>query len=35
MVVGDNKSTTTKNAGKSLAILIAMRMQRYDAGCIA
>ena len=35
MVVGDNKSTTTKNAGKSMAILIAMAMQRYDAGHIA
>ena len=28
MLVGINKSTTTKNAGKSLAILIAMRMTR-------
>jgi hypothetical protein len=35
MVVGNNESTTTKNAGESLAILIAMRMQRYDAGHIA
>jgi hypothetical protein len=26
---------TTKNAGKLLGILIAMRMQRYDAGHIA
>ena len=34
MVVGDNESTATKNAGKSMAILIAMPMQRYDAGCI-
>jgi hypothetical protein len=30
--VGNNKSTTTKNAGESLAILIAMRVRRYDAG---
>ena len=35
MVVGDNKSTATKNAGKSMAILIAMVMQRSDAGHIA
>jgi len=28
--IGDNK-----NGGKLLAILIAMRMRRYDAGCIA
>jgi hypothetical protein len=26
MLVGNNESATTKNAGKSLAILIAMRM---------
>ena len=32
MVVGDNKSTTTKNAGESMAISIAMAMQWYDAG---
>jgi hypothetical protein len=32
MVVGDNESTATKNAGKSLAISIAMAMQRYNAG---
>jgi hypothetical protein len=32
MVVGDNKSTATKNAGKLMAILIAMTMQWYDAG---
>jgi hypothetical protein len=30
-----NESTTTKNAGKLLAILIAMRVRRYDAGRIA
>jgi hypothetical protein len=33
--LGNNKSTTTKNAGKSLAILIAMRVRRYDARLIA
>ena len=32
---GDSESTATKNAGKSLAILIAMRMWRYDAGHIS
>ena len=37
MVVSDNdnESTATKNAGESLAILIAMAMQRYNAGHIA
>jgi len=35
MVVGDNESTATKNAGKLMAILIAMAMQRYNAGHIA
>ncbi len=35
MVMGNNESTTTKNAGKSLAILIAMRLRRYDAGRIS
>ncbi len=35
MVVSDNESTTTKNAGKLLAISIAMGMRRYDAGRIA
>ena len=34
MVVGDNKSTATKNAGESMAISIAMAMQWYDVGCI-
>jgi hypothetical protein len=34
MVVDDNESMTTKNAGESLAISIAMAMQRYDAGCM-
>jgi hypothetical protein len=33
--VGNNKSTTTKHACESLAILIAMRVRRYDAGRIA
>jgi hypothetical protein len=33
--MGNNKSATTKNAGKSLAISIAIRMWRYDAGRIA
>jgi hypothetical protein len=31
-LVGNNESTTTKNAGKSLAILIVMRVRLYDAG---
>ena len=35
MVVGDNKLTMTKNAGESLAILIAMAMQQYEVGRIA
>jgi hypothetical protein len=35
MVVGNNEPTATKNAGESLAIMIAMEMQRYDAGHIA
>jgi len=30
MVVGNNDSMTTKNADESLAILMAMAMQRYD-----
>ena len=30
-----NNKKTTKNAGKLLAISIAMRMQRYNAGPIA
>ena len=34
MVVGDNESTTTKNADKLLAIWIAMQMWRYDLGRI-
>ena len=35
MVVGDNKSTATKNAGELMAISIAVAMQRYGAGRIA
>ncbi len=35
MVVGNSESTTTKNAGKSMAISIAVAMPRYNAGCIA
>ncbi len=35
MVVGDNELTATKNADESLAILMAMAMQRYDARHIA
>jgi hypothetical protein len=37
MVVGNNKLMATKNAGESLAILIAIAMQQYgtlDAGRI-
>ncbi len=35
MLVGNKEKATTKNARKSLAISIAMRMQWYDAGRIA
>ena len=35
MVVRENESTATKNAGESMAISNAMAMQRYDAGRIA
>ena len=35
MVVGDNESTATKNAGKSLVSLIAMQMWWYEVGRIA
>ena len=35
MVVGDSKSTATKNAGELMAISIAMEMQRYEVGCMA
>ncbi len=34
MVVDNNESTTMKNVGESLAISIAMKMRRYDAGYI-
>ena len=34
MVVGDNKSTATKNADKLLAVLIVIAIQRYDVGHI-
>jgi hypothetical protein len=34
MLVGNNESATTTNAGESLAILIAMRMRRYYVGRI-
>jgi hypothetical protein len=34
MVKANNKYMITKNAGKSLAISIAMAMQGYDAGHI-
>ena len=33
--MGNNELTTTKHAGESLAILIAMRVRRYDTGRIA
>jgi len=33
--VGDNEIGDDKNEGKSLVILIAMVMQRYDVGHIA
>jgi hypothetical protein len=32
MVVGDNKSTATKNAGELMANSIAMAMQWYNTG---
>jgi hypothetical protein len=32
--VGNNEIGNEKNEGKSLAILIAMAMQRYDVGRI-
>jgi hypothetical protein len=34
MLVGNNELAITKNAGELLAILIAMRMWRYDVGHI-
>ena len=33
--VGGNEINDDKNEGESLAISIAMAMQRYNAGCIA
>jgi len=33
--MGNNKSATTKNAGKLLVISIATRMRRYNLGRIA
>ena len=35
MVVANNKIDETKNAGKLTTILMAMAIQRYDAGRIA
>jgi len=35
MLVGNNKSATTTNAGESLVISIAMRMRGCNAGRIA
>jgi hypothetical protein len=32
MIVGDNESTATKNAGESTTISMAMAIQWYDAG---
>jgi hypothetical protein len=32
---GQQQIGNNKNAGKSLAISIAIRMRRYNAGCIA
>ena len=32
MLLGDNESTTTKNAAVSLVISIAMQTRWYDAG---
>ena len=34
MLVGDNELRTTKIAGDSMAISIAMQTRRYDAGHI-
>jgi hypothetical protein len=33
--VANNEIDKTQNAGKLTTILMAMAMQRYDAGCIA
>jgi hypothetical protein len=35
MVVANNEIDETKNAGKSMTILMAMVMQQYNAGHIA
>jgi hypothetical protein len=35
MLVGNNESTANQHAGESMAISIAMAMQRYNAGRIA
>jgi hypothetical protein len=35
MVVANNEINATKNAGESVAILMTMGMQRYNAGHIA
>ena len=35
MVVANNEIDETKNAGKSMTILMAMAMQRYNVGRIA
>jgi hypothetical protein len=35
MLLGNNQLATTKNAGKSLVISIAMRGWRYNVGRIA
>ena len=35
MVVANNEINETKNAGKSTTMLVAMAMQRYDAGRIS
>ncbi len=32
MLVGNNELAITKNAGKLLAILIAMQMRQYNVG---
>jgi len=32
--VGDNEIGVDKNEGKLLAVLIAIAMQQYNAGCI-
>jgi hypothetical protein len=34
MVAANNEIDNNENAGKLLAILMAVRMRRYNAGCI-